>query len=229
MSGLVRDTLTYSINDLFNALDGLSNTEKYAYIFKHISPPRVLPKTYSHGCYRKFDIDWITKYPWLRYSKQLDGTYFGPCAMLLPTHSRCDEGVLVNKPFNNWVKIIDILKTHSSHVYHCDCMQAADTLKASITNPLSSRIDMISNTQLQGCVAQNKHILKQIVRAILFLGKQGLSFHGDKEDINSSRNPGNFLALLKDYTEVNEILHNHLFHPRAKNATYMSHRSQMIS
>ena len=212
-----------SIDDLLNALDGLSNAEKYAYVFKHISPPRVLPKTQSHGCYRKFNIDWIKKYPWLRYSSQLDGVFCGPCAMLLPTDSRRDKGVLVNKPFSNWVKISDALKTHSSHIYHRDCMQAAED---SITNPLSSRIDIITNTQLQNRIAQNEHILKQIVRAVLVLGKQGLPFRGDKEDITSSRNPGNFLALLKDYSKVDEILHDHLYHPKAKNATYMSPRSQ---
>ena len=65
-------------------------------------------------------------------------------------------------------------------------------------------------------MAQNKHILKQIVCAISFLGKQGLPFCGDKGDVTPSRNPGNFLALLKDNVEVDEILLNHLYHPKAK-------------
>ena len=68
------------------------------------------------------------------------------------------------------------------------CMQAADA----ITNPSCSRIDVISDTCLQTRIAQNKHILQQIVRAVLFLWRQGLAFCGDKEDINSSKNPGNF-------------------------------------
>ena len=105
-------------------------------------------------------------------------------------------------------------------------MQAADVLKASILNPTSSRIDIISDSQLQTRIAQNKHILKQIVRAILFLGKQGLAFCGDNGDINSSKNPGNFLALLKDYAEHDEILKAYLLHPLARNATYVSPRSQ---
>lgn len=71
-------------------------------------------------------------------------------------------------------------------------MQAADALKSSIVNPTSSRIDIISDSRLQTRIAQNKHILQQIVRAILFLGKQGLAFRGDNEDINSSKNLGIF-------------------------------------
>ena len=139
------------------------------------------------------------------------------------------KGILVNKPFNNWVKISDTLMKHSQLVYHRNCMQAADALKDSIVNPTSSRIDIFSDSWLQTRIAQNKHILQQIVRAIVFLGKQGLAFCGDNEDINSSKNPGNFLALLKDYAEHDEILKAHLQHPLARNATYISQDHKMIS
>ena len=44
---------------------------------------------------------------------------------------------------------------------------------------------------------ENRHIIRQIVRAILFMGKHGLPFRGDNEDLNITKNPGNFLALLK--------------------------------
>ena len=68
-------------------------------------------------------------YPWLSYSTKLDGVFCGPCAILLPEHSRYDKGVLVNKHFNNWVKISDTLSSHSKLIYHHDCMQIADALK----------------------------------------------------------------------------------------------------
>ena len=73
---------------------------------------------------------------------------------------------------------------------------------------------------------ENRHIIRQIVRAILFLGKQGLPFRGDNEDLNITKNPGNFLALLKCFSESDSILFDHLNKPRAKNATYISPRSQ---
>ena len=78
------------------------------------------------------------------------------------------------------MKISQTLSSHSKLVYHRDCVRAADALKDAITNPSTSRIDVISDTRLQARIAQNKHILKQIVRAILFLGRQGLAFGGDK-------------------------------------------------
>ena len=49
---------------------------------------------------------------------------------------------------------------------------------------------------------ENRHIIRQIVRAILFLGKQGLPFHGDNEDLNITKNPGNFLTLLSVFLRV---------------------------
>ena len=46
------------------------------------------------------------------------------------------------------------------------------------------------------------------------------------EDVTLNRNPGNFLALLKSYAETDPILSKHIYHPRAKNAAYISPRSQ---
>ena len=56
-----------SIGKKCQALNSLSNSEEYSYIFKHNSPLRVLPTTFSHGCNRKFKVAWMNKYPWLRY------------------------------------------------------------------------------------------------------------------------------------------------------------------
>ena len=46
------------------------------------------------------------------------------------------------------------------------------------------------------------------------------------EDVTLNRNPGNFLMLLKSYAETDPILSKHLYHPRAKTATYIFPRSQ---
>ena len=101
-------------------------------------------------------------------------------------------------------------------------MQAADTLRCSIENP-ESRIDAMSySPELQ----KNRHILRQIVCAILFLSKQGLSLRGNNEDIKSSQNPGNVLVLLKVFAEQDDILHAHLYQPKWKNETYSSPRLQ---
>ena len=84
----------------------------------------------------------------------------------------------------------------------------------------------MANSDIQMRMDENRHIIRQIVHAILFLRKQGLPFRGDNEDFNITKNPGNFLALLKCFSESDYILFDHLNKPRAKNATYISPRFQ---
>ena len=54
------------------------------------------------------------------------------------------------------------------------------------------------------------------------MGKQGLGLRGDVENVALDKNPGNFLALLKVFGEIDSELHRHLHQPRAKNVTYLS-------
>ena len=119
----------------------------------------------------------------------------------------------------------ETLGKHAKHGYHHDCLQAADILKSSIENP-GSRIDVMTSQALQSRMTDNKQILFQIVRAIIFLGKQGLGLRGDLEDVASEKNPGNFLALLKVFTENDSVLYRHLHQPRAKKVTYLSPKTQ---
>ena len=214
-------TTTTSVTEICASVSGLSIADKYSLLFQHVSPPHILPSTFSHGCNRKFSTRWLQKYSWLRYSPNLDAVFCSPCAILVGNESRQEKGWLVNRPFSNWVKLSDVLNSHSKLLYHREALQDAEVLKATIENPLS-RIDVMSNSALQSRMTENAHILRQIVRTILFLSKQGLALRGDFEDVHSSRNPGNFLAMLKMLAENDSTLHAHLHEPRAKNATYIS-------
>ncbi len=206
-------------------LVNLSVDEKFSLLFRHVAPPAIFPPTFSHGFQRRFNQSWLNKYPWLLYSPKLDGIFCGPCAILLPVLERKDKGMLVNRPFSNWIKISSILANHSSLHYHRNCLAMADTLKLSVENP-STRVDVMFSDSIQKKITENEHILRQIVRAILYLGKQGLPFRGNAEKVSLSSNPGNFLALLKFFAETDPVLSNHLYHPQAKNATYISPQSQ---
>jgi len=131
----------------------------------------------------------------------------------------------VNKPFSNWTKICASLSNHSKLKYHRDCLQIADAMK-STTEKSDMRVNVMSSNALQKKIDENRHILRQIVRAVVYLGKQGIAFRGKIENITSTKNPGNFLALLKSYAETDTILFNHLYHTKAKNATHLSPTTQ---
>ena len=60
----------------------------------------------------------------------------------------------------------------------------------------------MANSDIQMRMDENRHIIRQIVRAILFLGKQGLPFRGDCEDLNITKNAGNFLGFLSVFLRV---------------------------
>ena len=214
-----------STDELWTSLNALSNGEKFSLLYNHVQPPNALPSTFSYGANRRFQISWLSKYPWLLYSPKLDGVFCGPCALFMSIEKRKDKGLLVNKPFSNWIKISSILSDHCKLKYHLDSVQLADALRSSIQNP-TSQVHVMTNKALELTMRKNEHILRQIVRAILFLAKQGIAFRGKVEDIELNKNPGNFLALLKTFAESDEVLYDHLYNTRAKNATHLSPRTQ---
>ena len=188
--------------------------------------PLYCPRPTSYGCRRKFNTDWVTKYPWLVYSSTVDGVYCGPCALLC--QSRADKSLFVNTPFSNWVKLSSALANHAKLKYHSKCLQDSDTLKETVDNP-NARLDVMVNIALQERLRTNQHVLKEIVRAVLFSTKQGLPLRGHREHIITEpafSNPGNFLALLKYQAITDPVLNKHLEQPEARNATYLSPRSQ---
>ena len=133
--------------------------------------------------------------------------------------------MIVNRPFSSWGKVCVVLNVHSSHRYHQECIQDADILKTTIEK-LATRIDVMADSAIQVRMNENKHIMWKIVHAVIFLAKQSLPFRGDVEDLNLSKKPGNFLALLKTFAETDKVLFSHHRSPRAKNATYISPRSR---
>ena len=90
-----------SVKEVSTTVAALSRGKKYELLFRHISPPAVLPATHSYGCKRNFNTDWLNKYPWLMYSPANDGVYCAPCAPLCSEQNRIDRGFLVNVPFHN--------------------------------------------------------------------------------------------------------------------------------
>ena len=58
----------------------VSKDEKCALLYDHIEPPTVLPTTTTtmRGSSHKFNVSWLSKYPWLLYSPKLDGVFCGP-------------------------------------------------------------------------------------------------------------------------------------------------------
>ena len=94
-----------SCDEISNHILALSQGQKYKLLIDHFIPSKKykFPKKFDHGCNRSFQLKWLDKYSWLVYSKELDGGFCKFCALFAKDRNRC--GVLVNKPFQNWVKV----------------------------------------------------------------------------------------------------------------------------
>ena len=71
-----------SVDEIDHAVLALSPGEKYKLLSEHFVPASTFafPKVFDSGCNRSFQVKWLKKYPWLVYSKVLDG---GFCKYLL--------------------------------------------------------------------------------------------------------------------------------------------------
>ena len=72
-----------TIAEITTTMSKLSNSQRYSLLYNHMSPPNVLPISYSYGCNLKFNMTWLYKYAWLRYSPKLDGCFVALVLYLL--------------------------------------------------------------------------------------------------------------------------------------------------
>lgn len=204
----------------------LSEGEKFHILKNHVKPTEThtFPSTYLHGCYRSFKPAMIASYPWAIYSPHLDGVFCIHCSLFCNT--RENKGYLVNKPFTQWHKISAKLEDHTKAKYHQDSNDISQAFSKKLLKP-ETTLPYRVNAEKQLRITENRNILKMISKVILFCGRQNIALRGDIEDLNdTSKNPGNFLALLKILAESDDLLKRHLENPRAKNSTYLSPRIQ---
>lgn len=220
---------TMSVSEVTNCIKNLSDAQKLIYLDEHIAIPSnyTFPSVYLNGCNRSFKYSWLEKYPYLVYSPSLDAVFCKYCVLF--SHERSVKAALVNLPFTNWTRCSDAFRDHSCSKLHTDAVHKSNVFKESLEN--STQIPVVLDAQIQQLVAQNRTILKYIVDAIIFCGKQCIALRGDSENINDPGNCGNFLEILKLLSKENDLLSKHLSNPNNKNATYVSPdiQNQLIS
>ena len=208
-----------------STIRSLSASEMYTLLKKHDKPSEhhLFPCTMFGNYNRQFQFKWFDIYPWIVYSTVVEGIFCIFCALFCV--NRDGMASLVNKPFCSWNKFHEKCKNHGSSKIHHQSMLAAETFVNSIEHPETGPIGTMDAKRIAN-IAQNRVILKFIIEATLFCAKQCIALRGDCEDLESSKNPGNFLSILKLMANHNDNLHTHLYSPAMKNATYISPRTQ---
>lgn len=110
-------------------------------------------------------------------------------------------------------------------MYHRGAMIAVQTFKESVENP-SNIVTCFFDKEREERIKESREIVKSIARAVLFCGRQCIALRGHREKLNQSENPGNFVALLKVFSEGNSTLEAHLQTAGSARVTYISPQSQ---
>lgn len=213
-------------NDIGDALGSrLSQNEKY-----HIlSSPWVPPKSYTfpsktHGSrVRKFQGNWLKEFPWLSYSKKLDGGFCRFCVLFPPSSSPA-LGQLVSEPLHDFAKGKSYLQKHATRQYHMFATEQAcnfkDQAECKIL-PIDERLNAKTEIEKERC----RNGLRSIIKSVLYLARQGQPLRGHRNesresiDIStyegtslnaSSANSGNFLSLLEYTAAFDELLAEHI-------------------
>ena len=102
----------------------LNDQERYHLHQNYWVPPKgyKFPEIKEKSQIRRFQVDWFNKYPWLRYSDQMNGAACIFCVMSYSPGQSVGKGtsapgVFVKNVWSNWKKS-DQLAEHNNHDYH---------------------------------------------------------------------------------------------------------------
>lgn len=205
-----------------NQIRNLSASDKYSLFVNRFKPTSSFkfPCRYLDGCNRSCQHKYLEENPWFVYSKAEDGIFCLPCVLFA---TKENLGQFVCSKFNVWSKKSIKFAAHNSKQYHNIAMARMDALKSSMVHSESSIESCIKKIN-ESEIIRNRYVLKCIIEAILFCGRQCISLRGHRDDSTASCdcNRGNFLALL-DYSikSGNASLAKHL-QEAGKNAMYTS-------
>ena len=211
------------VNDIVTRLE---KAQKYHLLKSHFKPSEhyIFPSQFVGGCNRSFRYKWLDEFkPWLVYSCKLHAA-FCVCCALFSNHGDTKK-ILVNAPFTKWHHRSKVVVKHQNSTKHKEAVEKAEYFIHSIERP-ETNIAVIVDHNKQANITENRHILKCIAEAVLLCGRQCIALRGNNENVASSGNPGNFLAVLRTIAGHDEILKRHLEKPKLKNATYLSPETQ---
>ena len=170
----------------------------------------------------------MKQYPWLHYSKHVDGVFCRARAFFGPDKvGGQSPGQFVRKPFNTWVKKTHAMNAHAALEYHANSLTKMSEFVTRYENPTLTVATQLS-TQLQKQMEDKTKVIESILRIVMLCGKQGLALRGHRDDNiiwddaeQEGENHGNFIELVRFRAESDELL-RHLLQSAPRNAIYTS-------
>ncbi|KAF0722491.1 zinc finger MYM-type protein 1-like, partial [Aphis craccivora] len=145
------------------------------------------PKTKFGKQYRSFNKQWFVECAWLEYSTKLDAVFCYVCRIfgtgdVDPAWKKTGLG--------NWQKFVDKLNKHKTSQNHLTNVSKMEAYKSS--KKMGSVKSQILSAQSEIVIKNRKYILN-LIKIVLYLAKQGVSFMGHREDSDSCNQGTKFI------------------------------------
>lgn len=171
------------------------------------TPVQPVLKTYPEIKGRRFSCRYYDAFQWLEYSIKFNAVFCFCCRHFAPKSIRPGETfgnrTFIEKGFCKWKDAASLLKQHDLSERHKHAVLAWSEFKNRSKHKQS--VSSLLNATRFAEIEENRAHVKAILRAISFLGRQGLAFRGHDESIESG-NRGNLKELLETFAEENPNL-----------------------
>ncbi|XP_022177681.1 zinc finger MYM-type protein 1-like [Myzus persicae] len=132
-------------------------------------------RSFHEGHYlKKIASGQFVKRNWVSYSPTADRVYCIVCKLFGTTE--CKSYKLAKSGYDNWKHLAYVFKKHEATPDHLQ----AEIRRAMYIN--NQRVDLQSFQGLNSKVAENREIVKEIIKTLLFLSGQNMAFRGHNEN-----------------------------------------------
>ena len=217
----------------YNNIKDLSDLEKFD-LLNNVWKPSEKFKFPCNANSRKFQLKWLQQFPWLAYSKQLDGAFCVSCVLFANTESSVNAArmqQLYASPFRTWSKALKKFRDHASKSQmHLSASLRITCFRQQMEHK-AAPIDLQLNKIESDTIKKNREKLVPIVETIIVFGRQNIPLRGHRDDSAYynvvEKNPGNLQEILKLIARCggNSVFKEHII-SAPKNATYRSKTTQ---
>jgi hypothetical protein len=222
------------VGQVLSMRGSFTNAQRLAVINQGPPLQLSLSKNIENKQSRCFQLQWMKKYPWLKYSPTKKGGYCVACVLFAgETVGKGDHaqlGVLVTTPMVKFKKALEILSKHDGLQYHLTAVTKMHEFTAAIQENRS--IDVVLDAARKKAVYENRELLAPVIETILLCGRNGLPLRGHRDDgrirldVPSVTGEGVFRACLRYRANGGDVALKTLLQEANQNATMISKTTQ---
>ena len=173
--------------------------------------------------FQKFNFNLLARFPWLEYSKFVDGCFCVPCLLfgMRSGHNSGKLSKLFTEPLTLWTSAASKLRDHEEK----SKLHQWSVLPWKTMENKSLPVHQFAYKGLQNRIRQNREKLKPILKTVILCGQENIPLQGHRDDsqhYSAGESVSKFQRLLDFRIDSGDkVLENH-FRNAPRNATYRS-------